>query len=129
MFGLYRFLRLVCALGPVLAHASSHRFKGLPRSGRHSRILPKVKRDNSTCCGYLVTNHDAYFRHQSIIDFSAVCSIDRSAVIVAHSCSPQLKSMDAVYQAGWDIAQGSWRVGAVNANTGQYAKGYEITSS
>jgi hypothetical protein len=33
--------------------------------------------------------------------------------------------MDAVYQAGWDIAQGSWRVGAVNANTGQYAKGYE----
>lgn len=38
-----------------------------------ARVLPKVKRDNSTCCGYTITNRDnAYFKNKYEMDFSTV---------------------------------------------------------
>jgi hypothetical protein len=38
-----------------------------------ARVLPKVKRDNSTCCGYTITNRDnVYFKEKYEMDFSTV---------------------------------------------------------
>jgi hypothetical protein len=38
-----------------------------------ARVLPKVKRDNSTCCGYTITNRDnVYFKNKYELDFSTV---------------------------------------------------------
>jgi hypothetical protein len=38
-----------------------------------ARVLPKVKRDNSTCCGYKVINQgNALFRYESITEFDKV---------------------------------------------------------
>jgi hypothetical protein len=38
-----------------------------------ARVLPKVKRDNSTCCGYTITNrNNVYFKNKFEMDFSTV---------------------------------------------------------
>jgi hypothetical protein len=38
-----------------------------------ARVLPKMKRDNSTSCGYTITNRDnAYFKNKYELDFSTV---------------------------------------------------------
>ncbi|KAJ9112098.1 hypothetical protein QFC22_006398 [Naganishia vaughanmartiniae] len=73
----------------------------------HARILPKKRLDNSSCCGYVVTNRgEGYFKFQHTLDFST------------------LTSMDQVYEAGWDVTTG-WQVGSRNAITGQRALGDE----
>jgi hypothetical protein len=38
-----------------------------------ARVLPKIKRDNTTCCGYTITNRDnVYFKNKYEMDFSTV---------------------------------------------------------
>ena len=38
-----------------------------------TNALPQKRVDNSTCCGYVVTNRgDAFFNYKHIIDFSTV---------------------------------------------------------
>ncbi|KAJ9118561.1 hypothetical protein QFC22_003781 [Naganishia vaughanmartiniae] len=71
-----------------------------------ARVLPKVKRDNTTCCGYWLANRAARFRYQHIIDFST------------------LTSLDQVTTAGWGISHG-WQIAGANPSTGQVAMANE----
>ncbi|KAJ9101040.1 hypothetical protein QFC21_003258 [Naganishia friedmannii] len=76
-------------------------------SGTIARVLPKVKRDNSSCGCYQLTNRgNTRFRYEHVIDFSA------------------LKTLDDVTTAGWGLSNG-WQVGGVNPTTGQHSMANE----
>lgn len=89
-------------------------------SGCAARVLPKVKRDNSTCCGFKITNRgDIRFLYEHIIDFSTVClSVRRCRCILISAY--QLKTLDQVTKAGWGISNG-WKIGSANPTTAQVA--------
>ncbi|KAJ9101047.1 hypothetical protein QFC21_003265 [Naganishia friedmannii] len=78
-------------------------------SSTFGRVLPVVKRSNTTCCGYnLVNRGNTRFRYEHVIDFSS------------------LKSIEDVTRAGWEISDG-WQICSANGKTGQVGWASETT--
>jgi hypothetical protein len=90
-------------------------------SSSSARVLPKIKRNNSTCCGYKITNQgNALFRYESITEFDKVrieINCQRVQTGLLMRCY-QMTSIDQVYQAGWTVSD-KWKVGGSNSASGR----------